>query len=172
MFTQHIVIDLEMNPVAKANREIRKILPREVIEIGAVKINEENEVVDRFRCLVRPQYNANITPFITRLTGISTSDVTDAVQFETAIHMFEDWIGYCCATKIYSWSTSDLIQLEDECRAKEIDLPENMSDWVDFQEVYPQVMEFDSDYRQMSLQAAAEQFGILMDKQSSHTALL
>lgn len=50
-------------------------------------------------------------------------------------------------------------------------LPENMCDWVDFQEVYPQVMEFDSDYRQMSLQTAAEQFGILMDKQSSHTAL-
>ena len=75
MYKNHIIIDFEMNPVAKGNREIRQVLKKEIIEIGAIMLNEEHEVVDRFECYVCPKYNSKITKYIANLTGIKTTDV-------------------------------------------------------------------------------------------------
>ena len=154
MVTQHIVLDLEMNPVAKHNREIRYQLSREVIEIGAVKISDSGIIIDKYRCFVRPQFNEGIVPFITHLTGISDRDVKNAVFFIDAIKMLEKWIGTSCETKIYSWSKSDFDQITKESELKDVTIPENMKIWVDFQAIYPDVMGFDSSYRQMSLHKA------------------
>ena len=49
---KHIVVDLEMNPVAKEHREIRRKLNGEIIEIGAVRLNENFEQEDEFQCYV------------------------------------------------------------------------------------------------------------------------
>ena len=38
---KHIVVDLEMNPVGKEYRDIRRKLNGEIIEIGAVRLNED-----------------------------------------------------------------------------------------------------------------------------------
>ena len=53
---KHIVVDLEMNPVAKEHREIRRKLNGEIIEIGAVRLNENFEQEDEFQCYVCPEY--------------------------------------------------------------------------------------------------------------------
>lgn len=171
MSIQYIVMDFEMNPVAKNNKDARIHLHREIIEIGAVKVNADNKIVDRFKCYVKPQYNCRITPFITQLTGISSFDVCAAYSFEDAIAAVESWIGYDAPAQIYSWSQSDLKQLQNECTYKQVDLPDNMNDWVDFQSLYADVMGFGDQNRQMSLHRAAEQFGIMMDEKTSHSAL-
>jgi len=172
MYTQHIILDFEMNPVAKEDKEVRKNLRREIIEIGAVRLNEKYEIVDRFRCLVKPQYNKGVTAFITELTGICTADVNKALSFDAAIAEFEKWIGYeGKATRIYSWSDSDLNQIKAECEYKAVTIPSNMKRWLDFQAVYPRIMGLDSGCRNMALHTAAEQFGISMDRKQSHSAL-
>lgn len=61
MYEQHIIIDFEMNPVSSKNRDVRKELRNEIIEIGAVKLDRYNRIVDRFSCLIKPQYNEEIT---------------------------------------------------------------------------------------------------------------
>ena len=38
---KHVVVDLEMNPVDREYREVRKRLRDEVIEIGAVELGED-----------------------------------------------------------------------------------------------------------------------------------
>ena len=43
---------------------------------------------------VKPQFNSEITPFITRLTGITSYEVCEASGFEDALYAFEKWIGY------------------------------------------------------------------------------
>ncbi len=171
MSVQYIVMDFEMNPVSKKNREVRKQLRREVIEIGAVRLDESFRVIDKFRCYVKPQFNTVITPYITELTGISSYEVCGAGCFAQALASFERWIGQSAHAKIYSWSLSDLEQLLDECAYKQVDVPGNMSDWTDFQAVYADAMELPEEYRQTSLHSAAEQFGILMDGKASHSAL-
>lgn len=171
MNLQYIVMDFEMNPVSKKNREARSKLHREIIEIGAVKLDEDHNVVDKFKCYVKPQFNSEITPFITRLTGITSYEVCEASGFEDALYAFEKWIGYDTPSKIYSWSFSDLDQLNTECDYKQVKRPENMNNWIDFQAVYSEAMEYPNDCGKMSLHAAAEQFGISMDCRTSHSAL-
>ena len=169
MYEQHIIVDFEMNPVAKKNSKVRKHLGNEIIEIGAVKLDNNNRIVDRFNCLIKPMYNEDISGFITRLTGIKTGNVKKSYDFETALNKFELWIGEG-KTRIYSWSDADLRQLRRECSFKKLGIPSNMRRWMDFQAVYPRVMGLDSSQK-MSLELAAQWSGVLVDKKKAHRAL-
>lgn len=100
MKTQYIILDFEMNPVAQQNKEARSRLHREIIEIGAVKLDSDHNIVDKFSCYVKPRYNAEINPFIRNLTGISTWEVCTASYFEETIAQLEEWIGYDHATTV------------------------------------------------------------------------
>lgn len=168
---RRIVIDLEMNPISKKLGAVRSKLSREIIEIGAYMIDEQNKMIGDFHCYVKPAYNDNIAPFITKLTGIRFYDVANAVSFEKALNQLERWIGYEYETLIYSWSYTDLHQITTECKYKEINLPANMSKWIDFQAEYYKIMALDSSSCQPSLHKAAEQFGIVMEDNKSHSAL-
>lgn len=169
MYEQHVIIDLEMNPVSSKYGAIRKVLRNEVIEIGAVKLDQDYKVVDRFECLVKPQYNAEITAFITNLTGINNGAVKRAYLFANAMEELTSWIGEK-KTRIYSWSDTDLRQLREECKYKDVQFPINMSRWIDFQMVYPRLMGLSSNNK-MSLKDAADWHGVFIDTRKAHRAL-
>lgn len=169
MYIQHIILDFEMNPVAKGSK-VRAELKREIIEIGAVKLNERFDVVDRFSCLVNPQYNVEVNEYVTRLTGITSAEVHKAKSFAAVLKMFAEWIGEG-KIRIYSWSDSDLIQLRDECMHKGLEVPANMKRWVDFQPIYPRLMKIKSYHPKMSLHDAAEWYGLDFETKSAHRAL-
>ena len=132
----HIVIDLEMNPVSREYREIRRNLTDEVIEIGAVKLDDGYRQVGEFQCYVRPEYG-EIRKHITKLTSITNDMVKDKECFAVSFQSFLDWIGDEDAI-IYSWSTSDIKQLRHECRMKmkEFDLSWLNAHWVDLQKQF------------------------------------
>ncbi|UUZ92201.1 hypothetical protein LJK87_43485 [Paenibacillus sp. P25] len=50
----YIVIDLEFN-----GRRHYNVYPMEIIEIGAVKLNEQLEIIDTFQSYIRPKYPIN-----------------------------------------------------------------------------------------------------------------
>ena len=170
MYKQHIILDFEMNPVPKKSSSVRQCLCREIVEIGAVKLNERYEEVDRFNCFVKPQHSTDVAAYITKLTGIRNSDVQQAISFEEAVVALRQWIGGD-ATRIYSWSACDLIQLRTECDYKGILFPDNMRRWVDFQPLYPRFMGIDQRKPLMSLCEAAEWYGVTMDTKKAHRAL-
>ena len=52
----YIVFDLEWNQSPGGKRWSNSRLPFEIIEIGAIKLNEEKEIVDSFlSSLIKPQ---------------------------------------------------------------------------------------------------------------------
>ena len=162
----HIILDFEFNPVASQNRDIVR---DEIIEIGAIKLNPQFEEIGRLTCLVKPELHSFIDPKITKLTGIRTEDVENAVPFETAIEMLSDWIGPA-KNRVYSWSDNDLWQLVDECNAKGVDFPENMYRWMDLQKVFQRVIGYP--HRQcMALSYAANMLRIDFDKSHAHRAI-
>ena len=132
----HIVIDLEMNPVSKSFKDIRKFTTDEIIEIGAVKLDENYQQCDEFQCYVRPQYG-EITKHITKLTGITKETVADKPFFPEAFQKFMDWIGTWDMT-LYSWSNSDINQLKDECALKmpNYDASRLERQWQDLQKTF------------------------------------
>lgn len=132
----HIVIDLEMNPVKRELKEVRKYLLDEVIEFGAVKLDENYQQIDTFQCYVQPAF-CKISSHITKLTGITDDMVADKEQFPEAFQKFFDWIG-TWDMKIYSWSNSDINQLKNECSYKipDFDVARLESQWIDIQKEF------------------------------------
>ena len=137
---KYIVVDLEMNPLSKEYYEERKQCRNEIIQIGAVVLDENYQEIGCFKTLVKPQYNEIITKKIEKLTGITTAMVQDAPAFEDAIHQFFSW----CASindviEIHQWSTSDYLQVYQELCLKQIILNSKeqmlMDGWM-FNQIY------------------------------------
>ena len=133
---KHVVVDLEMNPVSREFREVRRKLNEEVIEIGAVRLDENFQQEAEFQCYVKPEYGP-IKKHITRLTGITQAMVADKKTYAACFQDFVDWVGEE-ETKIYSWSMSDIKQLRSECRYKlpDFDIGWLNARWVDLQQEF------------------------------------
>ena len=133
---KHVVVDLEMNPVSREFREVRRNLNEEVIEIGAVRLDENFQQEAEFQCYVKPEYGP-IKKHITSLTGITQAMVADKKTYAACFQDFVDWVGEE-ETKIYSWSMSDIKQLRSECRYKlpDFDIGWLNARWVDLQQEF------------------------------------
>lgn len=112
---KHIVIDFEFTAIPKKCKAQRKLCHYEIVEIGAVKLNENYEVVDKFSAFVKPTYSF-MSKVAGKLTGITNNDIEKAPSFEEAVQRFLNWIGD--DFEIYTWSENDRIQFESECALK------------------------------------------------------
>ena len=138
---RYIIVDLEMNPVDRKNHAERMISKMEVIEIGAVVLDEAYQEIGSFKTLVKPEYNDIIERKYERLTGISTKMVRDAPVFTQAIHMFFSWCSSLGdQVEIFQWSDNDHRQIRKELELKQVELSlkeqELFGTWKDFQEEY------------------------------------
>ena len=118
---KYVTVDLEMNPLAKEYKAERAICCREVIEIGAILLDENYQEIDSFKTFVKPQFNDVIKPHIQKLTNISNDMVENAPFFEEALQMFCFWcksIGDDIL--LYQWSESDIERIRNEMNLKGI----------------------------------------------------
>lgn len=70
---------------------------REIVEIGAVKLDGPNGLVETtaFEMLIRPTINPIVSGYFTDLTGITQTFIdNEALPFREAIVLFEGFIGY------------------------------------------------------------------------------
>lgn len=135
---KYIVVDLEMDNIAREYEAERGICNREIIEIGAVVLNDEFQEIDHFKTYVRPQYNEKIEKHITKLTEITTEMVLDAPVFEVAITKFFEWCeDQQDKLEIAQWSESDLTQILQEMELKQVILDAQsqklLVNWCDLQ---------------------------------------
>lgn len=137
---KYIIVDLEMNAVAKEYVEEKKICCMEIIEIGAVIMDESLRVVGEFKQLVKPEYNDEIFKRYENLTGINTQMVADAPTFAEAYEMFVNWCeSYEDEYEIYAWSDSDYNQIVAEMTLKKYNneqMKKPLERWYDFQKEY------------------------------------
>ncbi len=164
---QLIVLDLEMNPV-KGEEAAR--LAREVIEIGAVRVCN-NEIADSFQTYVKPSFSNNVSPYIRRLTGINDANIRHAPSFADAMHKLAEWIGAESGVVICTWSDADKRQIMEESAVKTVTIPGNLDVFEDVQLLHHEKFGADITRKQMALHKAAQQYGIMMSKKESHSAL-
>ena len=133
-----VFVDLEMHPIPRSFQEERQICTQEIIEIGAVKLNEQNEEVSSFCEFVKPGYVSKIYSKFQKLTGISTADVEQADPIAVILPRFIEWCGEDYS--IYSWSDSDIWQIMNETRLKGLEELDGLSymynHWNDFQQEF------------------------------------
>ena len=135
-----IVLDLEFTPVR--DPDLQAVASSEILEIGAVKLNENNEVMEEFQTYVKPQYSS-IPPHITRITGITEKTVENAPSYGAAVAAFTDWVGDSVRSRFYTWSNSDQGVLLKEADLKEQTLHKMFyTYWVDLQRIHQRLYGF------------------------------
>lgn len=141
----YLVLDLEMCSVQKHYRSDRFHFAREIIQIGAVLLDEEYQRIAEIIQYVHPKHGV-IDNFISKLTGINQADVKHAPDLEDAMNHMVNWIGNR-EYEIIAWSENDYNQFRREIEAKEIvnEKIENFMDkehWTDYQEIFGERFEF------------------------------
>lgn len=168
-----IFLDLEMNPIGKAFKIDRDLCRNEVIQIGAVALDSDDNVIGDYEQMVKPQFSNAVAPHIFRLTGITSDMLEDGKCFEEAMIDFATWcdeVSNKHAYEIYAWSDNDLIQLQREMLVKELtgffDM-QFMNVWTDFQYIFCDLLEISS---VMSLDKAVQALDLDFTG-SQHSAL-
>jgi len=152
----HVFVDFEMTCWRKYDRVIGEKI-QEIIEIGAVKLDENFTLIDTFSVYVKPEFSQLLSKTCTKLTGIRNDVIKDAPSLAEAVVMLEDWLG-TEDIKFYSWGKDDKIQLERECTSKGLynKMPTKYLKWRDFQRIFMKVFGFT---RRLGLKAAMEMTG-------------
>ncbi len=110
---QFVILDLEWN-TAYSKREGQFI--NEIIEFGAVKLDENLEITDRFSSFVKPQVEKKLRSRVKTLTSITNEDVSGADVFEVVCNRFTEWVGSVEDTVFMSWGDMDIRALISNCK--------------------------------------------------------
>lgn len=163
---KYVFIDFEMNPISRDHASERKLYKQEIIEIGAVMINENHEEISTFKAYVKPLYSQKVTRKVYELTGITDNDLFFAEGIECQLNEFVQW---CIETSendfvVYAWSENDLLQLNAEIAMKSIQVSEQLQSiidsWKDLQLEYDEVV---GSEKPTGLSKALESIGIMFD---------
>ena len=94
---QYIVVDLEWNqPMSYQSRVFKAVgdqLMFEMIQIGAVKLNDDLQIVDTLSLPIRPVHYVKIHPRIRRMTQLDDETLDGAPTFLEAMEQFSAWCG-------------------------------------------------------------------------------
>jgi len=121
----YIVVDLEWNqPMSFDSHVYREVGDRlifEMIQIGAVKVGENFEVVDSISIPIRPTHYVKIHPRIRKMTQLGQEELADAPQFLEAMDQFAAWCGEDYT--LLTWGCDDVSVLKQnmdffECDAQ------------------------------------------------------
>lgn len=134
---RYVCIDLEMTEFSASQRSCVPGANGEVIQFGAVLLDENYNMLSEFSSYVKPVYSS-VTPVINQLTGISNKSLEKADDFLTVFDKFCYWRGEGDITT-FCWSKSDFNQLWAELEAKgkhRYDLFATLQDFVDLQNIF------------------------------------
>lgn len=166
--SKYVILDLEMCNVPKGLKRENFRCSQEIIEIGAVLLDETYEVADSFKTYVSPEYG-EIDHSIQKLTGITKADTINAPSTKEALETFANWLPEDAI--LVSWSDNDERQIRKEIELKnlEIDGIENyFGKWEDCQKTFSEKMYSSKKY---NLQEALNITGIDYNE-NIHDALI
>ena len=110
---EYIVFDLEFNQGfdKKLNKTVSdEKCPFEILQIGAVKLDADLNIIDTFNTFVKPNIYKEIHPFIKKMTNIIHEDVKDAPNFPQAFNNFKEFMNND-KNILCVWGNGDLKEL-------------------------------------------------------------
>lgn len=115
---RYIVFDLEATCWDQWEKK-----DNETIEIGAIMINENKQIISEFEQFIRPTKYPILSEFCKNLTTISQEEVNNAPFFPEAIENFKTWIDISNQAYILcSWGFYDRKQFESDCQLHNLDV--------------------------------------------------
>ena len=136
-----IILDLEFCKLPKIYKDMITNCQNEVIPIGAVKLDDNDEIIDEFNEYVKPIYSF-VDKKIENLTHITNDMLSDKDVFTVVMDNFLDWINDEEAV-VYSWGKEDKIVIERESKMKQYQddrLDKMFDNWKDLQEIVDSIL--------------------------------
>lgn len=118
---KYIVIDLEWNQ-AISKEQSESGMPFEIIEIGAVKLDENMHIVSQFNSLIKPKVYRKLHHKTQEVTRLSIKELNqNGREFKKCIREFFKWCGedYIFCT----WGSMDLTELQRNIRFYGLEIP-------------------------------------------------
>lgn len=108
----YIVLDMEWNRPVSRNKKITSpvVLNGEIIQIGAVKLNERLEEIGCIDLKIKPVFYKKIHKDVEKLTSITDSDLADGLSFREAAERLKSWCGD--DSVLLTWGPCDIRVLE------------------------------------------------------------
>ena len=152
----YIVFDLEFNMFFqfKEGDLANPNLKNEIIQIGAVKLNDKLETISEFNSLIKPVIYKRLNPYVKRKTNITTSRDVPKRPFEETIKNFNTWMGN--EAVLCSWGQDDILGLRDNCLFFGFDAL-FFDKFINIQQIY---MRYRGLTKQPSLESAVEDLEI------------
>ena len=166
----YIVLDMEWNQPWPGSPSAKKVLPvhirGEIIQIGAVRVTEEQLVTDEYQVMVRPKYYRRLNRRVSKLTGIKEEQLREeGIPFPEAMEQFRAWCGEDIV--FLTWGFDDIGILQENLKLFGLE-----TEWTD--RWYNAQMMFnaqtDGSNAQKALKTAMEMFEI-QPTRPAHDAL-
>ena len=165
-----VVLDLEWNQAESSKAAVFHRLPfylhGEIIQIGAIKLNEDFTPADEFKADIKPVYFRKMHHKVKQITGIDKERLKSGLSFETAMEWLREWCGRDDCVFL-TWGYDDKNIMEQNLMLFDVD-SDWMGCWVNLQPIYNMVT--GSDGNQKALKTAMENFGIEQTR-TAHDAL-
>ena len=156
----YIVMDMEWNQPWPGSPSAKKVLPvqirGEIIQIGAVRVTEDQQVTDEFQIMIKPKYYRHLNRRVSKLTGIKESQLREeGVPFPEAIEQFKQWCGEDIV--FLTWGFDDIGILRENLQLLELNT-DFTEKWYNAQMIFN--AQTDGSNSQKALKTAMEIFGI------------
>lgn len=120
----YIVFDLEWNQPEQVNKDKAKETKNkeaknnksffEIIEIGAVKLNDNRKIISKFSQLVKPTKYNKLNWHTQKMLKIKMADLNTGKTFPDVMKKFLDWCGE--SPIFLSWGSQDLTELQENMK--------------------------------------------------------
>ena len=150
---------MEWNQAMSSKSSVFNRLPihlrGEIIQIGAVRLNDDWTPGEEFQIDVKPVYFNKMHYKVKKLTGIDSARLSSACGFKEAFRLFREFCGEDCT--FYTWGYDDKGIMEQNIIIHDLDW-DWIRGWVNLQIIYN--MQTEGDNNQKSLSTAMEHFSI------------
>ena len=156
----YIVLDMEWNQPWPGSPSSKKVLPvqirGEILQIGAVRVTEDQQVADEFQVLIKPKYYRRLNRRVSKLTGIKESRLREeGIPMPEAMEQFRIWCG---ETVVFlTWGFDDITILKENLQLYRLD-DSWVSRWYNAQMIFN--AQTDGSNAQKALKTAMEMFEI------------
>lgn len=143
----YIVLDLEWNQSPQGKERENKLLPFEIIEIGAVKLDHQMNIISKFCQVVKPKVYKQLHYKIKEITHIDLDTLESGGSFNDVIKDFLEWCGddYMMCT----WGPMDITELQRNMKYYNVPLFKTPVFFYDIQKIFSRIYEDGKTFRSL-----------------------
>lgn len=162
----YIILDLEFNGAYSKHRHR---FVNEIIEFGAVKCDEQLNIIDTFSELVTPQISKKLNSHVSALTHITIDELKES--HNTFSHVCSKFRKFLGDGVLLTWSNSDILVLMENYRYFfGNDKISFLQYYVNLQKYCERALNYTDRHHQMGLSACAEAIGLNFEEGKLHRA--